>query len=228
MTDKVRILIILCVAGSLHSVSGFAQDVPPATEQQLENQADIDQGETEDDSYVQQLEHFKRHPLNLNEADVNELKELVFLCDLQIENLISYRDLLGKLVSIYELQSIPTWDVMTIKKILPYVNVGNATSFGEDVHESFSGGENALLLRYALILERSKGFDEPVGQKYLGGRQKIFFRYKYQYKNVLQYGVAGDKDAGEQFFKGAQKLGFDFYSFHLFARKLGNIKALAL
>jgi hypothetical protein len=37
-----------------------------------------------------------------------------------------------------------------------------------------------------------------------------------------------DKDAGEQFFKGAQKYGFDFYSFHLFARKLGSIQALAL
>jgi hypothetical protein len=54
------------------------------------------------------------------------------------------------------------------------------------------------------------------------------FRYKYNYKNLLQYGVTGDKDAGEQFFKGAQKNGFDFYSFHFFARKLGIVQSLAI
>ena len=228
MIKSFSILIILVFAFSIHPFRGWGQDVPPTTEQQLENQAEIDQRETEDDSYVQQLEHFKRHQLNLNEADANELKELVFLSDLQIDNLISYRDLLGKLISVYELQSIPAWDVMTIKRILPYINVGNAMSFREDIHDRFNSGENGLLLRYALILERSRGFDESAGKKYLGGTGKIFFRYKYQYKNVLQYGIAGDKDAGEQFLKGSQKLGFDFYSFHLFAREVGKIKALAL
>ena len=50
----------------------------------------------------------------------------------------------------------------------------------------------------------------------------------FAYKNLLQFGVVGDKDAGEQFFSGAQNLGFDFYSIHLFARNVGRIKALAL
>lgn len=44
----------------------------------------------------------------------------------------------------------------------------------------------------------------------------------------MQFGIVGDKDAGEQFLKGAQNKGFDFYSFHLFARKIGIIQALAL
>src|SRR6185503_7534020 len=79
------------------------------------------------------------------------------------------------------------------------------------------------------VLEKSKGFDETItGTKYLGGPQKLFFRYRYQYKDLLRYGIVGDKDAGEEFFKGAQNKGFDFYSFHLFARKIGSIQALAL
>ncbi|MBL0144814.1 MAG: hypothetical protein IPP48_02690 [Chitinophagaceae bacterium] len=40
--------------------------------------------------------------------------------------------------------------------------------------------------------------------------------------------MLGEKDAGEQFFKGNQKQGFDFYSTHLFARNIGIVKALAL
>jgi hypothetical protein len=37
-----------------------------------------------------------------------------------------------------------------------------------------------------------------------------------------------EKDPGEQFFRGGQGKGFDFYSAHLFMRKLGLIQALAL
>jgi hypothetical protein len=40
--------------------------------------------------------------------------------------------------------------------------------------------------------------------------------------------MTGDKDAGENFFKGAQKKGFDFYSVHFFARRFGKIQALAV
>jgi hypothetical protein len=205
------------------------QEIPPATEQQLENLTDIDQSETEDDSYLQQLEHFKKHPLNLNEADATDLKEFFFLNSLQIDNLIYYRNLFGKFVSIYELQSIPAWDIATIKKILPYVTVDNALSFKEDIGTRLKGGDNSLLFRVSEVLERSVGFDNATtGTKYLGGKERIFFRYRYQYKNLLQYGIAADKDAGEQFMKGAQKYGFDFYSFHVFARNIGKIKAIAL
>ena len=182
-----------------------------------------------DDSYLQELEHFKKHPLNLNIADAADLKELMFLTDLQIDNLVSYRNLLGKFISIYELQAIPSWDIGTIKKILPYVSVGDALSIREDLKNRFKGSDHSLLFRFSEVLEKSKGFEDTVpGTKYLGGRERLFFRYRYQYKNLLQYGIAGDKDAGEQFFKGAQKSGFDFYSFHLFARKIGKIQALAL
>ena len=46
----------------------MGQEIPPNTEQQLENLTDADQAETEDDSYIMQLQYFKKHPLNLNEA----------------------------------------------------------------------------------------------------------------------------------------------------------------
>jgi hypothetical protein len=229
LIKSVTILIVLLVIFSIHPFRGWGQEIPPTTEQQLENLTDIDQSETEDDSYLQQLEHFKKHPLNLNEADANELKELIFLTDLQIDNLISYRNLLGKFVSIYELQSIPAWDIASIKKFLPYITVGSSVSIAEDFRTRLKHGDRGLLIRTSMILEKSEGFDQSTtGTKYLGGRERIFLRYRYKYKNLLQYGIAADKDAGEQFLKGEQKYGFDFYSFHLFARKIGKIQALAL
>jgi hypothetical protein len=127
------------------------------------------------------------------------------------------------------LQAIPAWDVGTIKKILQFVTIDNPSSTVEDLRKRLAAGDHGLLFRFSEVLERSKGFEATTpGTKYLGSRQRLFFRYRYQYKNLLQYGVVGEKDAGEQFFSGKQKYGFDFYSFHLFATKLGRIKALAL
>jgi hypothetical protein len=87
-----------------------------------------------------------------------------------------------------------------------------------------------LLVRYSQQIEKPIGFEKPADSSsyYLGSPQKLFFRYKYNYKNLLQYGLLGDKDAGEQFFKGYQKYGFDFYSLHFFVKNLGIIKSLTL
>jgi hypothetical protein len=195
----------------------------------LENLTDADQAETEDDSYLQQLEQFRKNPVNLNGADEAELKELRIITDLQIQNLISYRKLLGKLMDLYELQAVPSWDVITIRKLLPFITISSPVSISGDLGRRMLDGDHGLLLRVSQVLERSDGYDKATsGTKYLGSAQKVFFRYRYAYKNLLQWGIVGEKDAGEQFLKGAQSKGFDFYSFHFFARKIGIIQALAI
>lgn len=222
-----RVIIILLTIH--YSLFANTQDIPVNTEQQLENQTDADQSETEDDSYLVELEQFKKNPINLNTADADELKQLRILTSLQIDNLISYRKLFGRFINIYELQAVPAWDVFTIHKLLPFITIVTPVSLSEVLRKRFRNGDNSLLVRYSQILEKSDGFDHSTsGTKYLGSPQKIMLRYRYTYKNLLQYGIVADKDAGEQFFKGAQNKGFDFYSFHFFARKIGIIQSLAI
>ncbi len=212
-----------------YSLLCFGQEIPPSTEQQLENLTDADQAETEDDSYLQQLEQFRRHPMNLNTADETELKELRIVTDLQIQNLVAYRRLCGKLIDIYELQAVPSWDLVTIRKLLPFITIASAVSMKEDAAKRFRDGDHSLLFRVSQILVKSRGFDKNItGAKYPGSPQKILFRYRYTFKNLLQFGLVAEKDAGEQFFKGAQNKGFDFYSFHVFAGKIGSIQSLAI
>ncbi|HEU4573760.1 MAG TPA: hypothetical protein VFS36_02060 [Chitinophagaceae bacterium] len=219
----------ISVALVLWSLASAAQEIPVEEEQQFENLTEVNEAETEDDSYVQQLVVYKKHPLNLNTAGDDDLRDLGLLTDLQIINFLRYRKLLGRLISIYELQAVPGWDVYTIKKIVPFVRIGDAVTISEHIRERLRGGDHSLLLRYSQLLEKPVGYTpKPGGSYYLGGRQKLFFRYRYQYKTNFQYGLTGDKDAGEQFFRGPQRAGFDFYSFHLFARNIGKIKALAL
>ncbi len=213
----------------LHPFRGGGQEIPTSTEQQLESQTNNGEAATEDDSYLQDLERFRKDPVNLNTADADELKQLGVVNDLQVTNLISYRDLFGTLISIYELQAVPGWDLGTIRKLLPFITVTTRLSLAGQGGKRFRDGQHSFLLRVSQILERSDGYDRSVaGTKYLGSPQHIFFRYRYTYKNLLQFGLVGDKDAGEQFLQGAQNKGFDFYSFHLFARKIGVIQSLAL
>ena len=100
-----------------------SQEISTTAEQQLEDLTDADEAETEDDSYLQQMEYLKTNPVNLNTAGIDELRELNVLTDLQISNLLAYRRIFGNLIHIYELQAVPTWDVQTIRKVLPFVAI---------------------------------------------------------------------------------------------------------
>ena len=80
-----------------------------------------EQENIDDDTYLQQLDFYRRQPLNLNTATEEEIAALNFLHELQLKNFISYRRLMGNLISIYELQAIPGWDVALIRQLLPYI-----------------------------------------------------------------------------------------------------------
>lgn len=225
--------IICCfVLSCFYSYAQVTETPNSSTEQQLENVTENNEDlETEDDSYLQQMIQFQKDPVNINTADELQLRELIVLTPIQIENLIIYRTVLGKLVNLLELQAVPGWNVRTIQKILPYITLGNGINILSDIGDRLKNGEHSILVRVTQTVERSKGFllDSSAATNYYpGSPQKVLVRYKYVYKNLLQYGVVAEKDAGEEFFKGSQKQGFDYYSAHLFIRNLGIVKALAI
>jgi len=202
----------------------YAQDIPLLTqqlaEQMVENGADPD-----DDQVLQQLDFLKRHPIYLNAASKEELLQLPLLNENQILNFLSYRKFAGKLIDLHELQAIPGWDVVLIQKILPYVTLQEPVLLKEKFLSRLKG-EHLLLVRASGMLKTIA--ESGPDSNYLGSSQHILFRYRYQYKDQLYGGITGDKDAGEQFFRGYQNHGFDFYSFHFFMKNIGIIKTLAL
>ncbi len=181
--------------------------------------------------------YYKTHPLNLNKAKRDELVELNLLSDIQISNLIKHREKNGNLISIYELQSINGFDLQSIKKILPFVYVSDnfgAASFG--IKEMFKDGRHEFVTRYQQILEKQAGYTLPdtatqrksPNSYYLGDPSRMFARYKFAYNNNVSVSISGEKDPGEEFFKGTQKKGFDFYSGHVAVRNIKFIKTLVV
>lgn len=228
-----KIILLWMIFSCTGAVFAQVPETPPGNvEQQIENLTEnTEDGEIEDDSYLQQMQQYLKNPVNMNTAEETELKELRILSPLQIQHIITYRNLFGNFISIYELQAVPSLDIETIQRIRPFITIATGTDFIHSIGERLKGGEHSLLVRATQVIERSKGFildSSSATNFYPGSPQKILVRYKYQYKNLLQYGVVGEKDAGEQFFKGNQKAGFDFYSAHFFLRNIGVIRSLAI
>jgi hypothetical protein len=230
---KYFILIAITVMLTSVPVRIAAQEEKMLTlheEMLLEAQASETSEEVDEEGYLLVLNEFRKHPLPINTADENSFRELRILTDLQIQQFISYRLILGKLINLYELQAVPGWDLETIKKILPFVILNQSEPVLNNIVARLFRGNSSILLRTSLVPQRSAGYlkADTGASGYTGSPLRLLVRYQYNYKNLLQYGLLGDKDAGEQLLRGRQKGGFDFYSYHIFLRKLGMIQALAL
>ncbi|MBL7937597.1 MAG: helix-hairpin-helix domain-containing protein [Bacteroidia bacterium] len=180
--------------------------------------------------------YYKSHPINLNKANREELADLLILNDIQINNLLKHREKNGYLINIYELQSIDGFDLNTIKKILPFVYVNdNFNSAFFSTKEMFKDGKHELVFRFQRVLEKQAGYNVTDSIKkikpnsyYLGDPNRIFARYRFQYNNNVSVAISGEKDAGEELFKGTQKQGFDFYSGHIAIKNIRFIKTLVV
>ena len=201
------------------------------------------QVQDEDTNYedlYEALFQFYRNPLNLNTATKEELGSLFVLSETQVNNLFDHIQRNGKLLSIYELQSIPGFDMVTIYRLVPFAVVRD-----QDMHSDRRSifarmaeeDNNNLLLRYSRILEQKKGFTEPgIGRnglpetRYLGSPDKLYARYRLAHSKDFSFGFTAEKDAGEQLTwdPGTKRYGMDFWSAHFQLYNKGPFKAIAL
>ncbi|NVO03282.1 MAG: helix-hairpin-helix domain-containing protein [Bacteroidetes bacterium] len=206
-------------------------------EQKIENLTENTEAELDYSDLVEGIEYLKKHPINLNNTNTEELSQLFFLNSVQISNLLLHIKKNGKLLSLYELQSVDGFSLEVIYSILPYVFVANDVNNRHfNFKELFQYGNSELFLRYQRVLQDQLGYSSITdsalaaspNSRYLGTPEKLFLKYRFKYYDNISFGITGEKDAGEQFFKGAQKNGFDFYSVHLFLKNFGVVKALAV
>ena len=112
-------LLILVVIGfsawAQISVSPDGSDV----QEIIENNAQQSETESFDyDAFIDELEMFKKNPIAINKATVEQLTDLPILNAQQIASLLNHIELHGKLISIYELQAVPGFDIKTIQLML--------------------------------------------------------------------------------------------------------------
>ncbi|MEY3398854.1 MAG: hypothetical protein RL220_1448, partial [Bacteroidota bacterium] len=204
-------------------------------EQRIETIAGLLEEDAELDytNLLEDLTYYYEHPLNLNRASEEQLKELYLLTDVQVRNLQTHITRYGPLNNIHELQVVRGFDESTIRNILPFVTVrppGNLQ--GTTLKTIFEEGTHDMFLRYKRTLEPQKGFssDDPgVAPAFPGTPDYGYIRYRFQYRRNLIAGFTAENDPGEKF-NGRPDFfsGHLFYSDQTFVRKLviGDYQAL--
>lgn len=227
-------LCILCY----HTL--FAQVPLQNTDTELNELLENIVGDNEDaeidyDTYLERLSDYLERPIDLNKATAEDLADLGLLSPTQINAILRHRETAGDFIAIYELQSIPEFDLPFIRQIAPFLRTKNLQNFNVPFKDLLTKGNHQLLFRYERILEEQNGFkkldtleDGTATAKFLGNRDRYYTRYRYNYGNKVSYGMTGEKDPGEEFFTGTQSQGFDFYSGHFYLRDMGRFKHIAL
>ncbi|MEO5582863.1 MAG: helix-hairpin-helix domain-containing protein [Saprospiraceae bacterium] len=179
-------------------------------------------GDFDYNTFMDKLEYFQEHPLNPN--NLSDLEDFILLRPSQLASLKSYITLYGPIISIYELQAVPEFDINTIKLIGPFISlVGNLDQYKMTIPEMISKSKHQFFFRTGKTLEPQAGYDKTGKSGYLGSPQRIYFRYRQSFENKFSLGLTGEKDPGETFFSGKNKLGFDYYSFHVSVRKINKL-----
>jgi hypothetical protein len=214
----------------------FGQERNEIIQQRVEFIAEQSESEELDLTNIfDQLNYFFDNPINLNNTNADELRSLGLLTEVQITDALLHIDRFGKFISIYELQSLKYWDLNTISLVLPFVKVDDRL---ENIHITFrdaiKNGKIEWYTRYQRTPERKKGYtavsDSILNNSngyYHGNADKYYTRFRYTYRTNISLGVTAEKDPGEEFFKGSQKNGFDYYSFHAFYKGGKYVRAVA-
>ena len=230
-------IISFCIFISvLSDLNIFAQNA--VIEQIVEDIASkSDNDDADYTSLVEDLTYYLSNPLNLNTADLENLEKLQFLNELQIENLLNYIASKGGMKTIYELQLIESFDIETIRKMLPFVNVIEIKQEEKlKTDKVIRYGNHRLLAETKFLIQDQKGYtpeidisgNSSLATRYQGNNMKYLLRYRFNYKNKIFAGITTEKDPGEKLSFNKNLYGFDYYSFHFQIKDLGIIKNLAV
>ena len=219
------------------ALTSLAQEKNDVIQQRIEFISEQLEDESPDlTNLFDQLFYFYDHPINLNNTNIDELNDLGLLTDLQINDLFLHQKLFGKLISIYELQSLPYWGMETIRMVLPFVRVDDKLdNLNVTLKEALKNGKVEAFFRYQTVLEEKSAYQDVQdsvllnsNSYYYGNPDRYYSRFRYTYRTNLSMGITMEKDPGEQFAGEAQPYGFDFYSMHAFYKGGKYLKAVAL
>ena len=165
------------------------------------------------------------HPLDINRATREDLQQLPFLSDKEVEEIAEYVHRYAPLRSLGELAMIPSLSYEKQALLRHFFYIGKEEERGfPKWREVVKYGSHSLVATGKIPFYRRKGDDDG----YLGYPYRHSLRYAFQYGNYVKAGLVGAQDAGEPFFANRNKGGYDFYSFYLIFRNMGRLKTLAL
>ncbi len=206
------VLILLLI---LIQINGYSQET--AISERITSIAEelaADETDPEEvTDYVERLQELVEDPVKINSSDENEISRLFFLSGFQVKALADYPDASGKILSIYEIASIPGFDNEIALMMIPFITLENkstASSYSPKLR-------NVSITNFSI---------KPVinDSSSLGSQWRILSKYKFT-TGTFSGGFTGEKDPGEKFLSGTPPLP-DFFSAYLSYSGKGIIRKI--
>jgi len=159
--------------------------------------SDVERAEEEDlQQHLQELKELTEHPLNINTATVEDLLQLPFLSEAQIEQIHAYIYLHGQMQTLAELRLVPLIDDAT-RRWIPLFMYAEPEQQETD-KRLFSRLRHDFSTRLDIPLYYRVGQQQENG--YRG--DPLYHRIRYTLGNSrhFQAGLRVEKDAGERFY----------------------------
>lgn len=172
---------------------------------------------------------FQTSPLDLNTVTYEDLLQLQLIDEFKILSLLEYRSKYGPIISTEELQIIDGWTVADAKFLSAISTVKGHTNYQLSPFQMARQGQHELYTKWKKVLSTQRGFDPTSDSRYLGDNNAYTLRYRYNYENRMKYGLILEKDAGEEFFTGSNRQGFDYFTAHFYLKDYSTfLKDLAI
>jgi len=179
----------------------------PDMQQTVEDLFEAMGEELSDDADIQDIlddfEYLIENPLKINWATSEELTRLHFLSEIQINNLISFREKSGQIYSLYEMASIDGFSPDILQKIEPFISFDT-----EKMSQKRRKSSGDLFLRVTRSFSNPHDENESKNES---SPERYYLRLKQSTSNV-EYGLVAEKDPGEAFLRQSNKHGFDYTS----------------
>ena len=212
-----------------------SRELPEAIKQIMETIVSVvgEEQEVDIQSLYDMYEALLEYPIDLNSATEEDLRQLQLLTDFQIQSLLTYRKTSGELFSIYEVPLVHGFNEEIFEQLQPFITVYPLSALQrEHFSDRFTRGRHQFIGRTGRVIEEQRGYSfispedlaRSPNSRYLGSPWYAYTRYRYTYKNKTQWGLTATNHAGEPFFSGINRAGFDFYSAHVQMKDIGVLK----
>ena len=165
---------------------------------------------------------------NLNDLSYEVAVNRLRLSDYQYYQLQLYIETYGQLYSIYELAAIDGFTDEDMQRLSDRVVISPPPPQRPTFRQLMMSSKNVLWLRYGQVVERQAGYDTSRANHYDGSSAHLQFRYDFNIRQHFGFRIAGEKDAGEAFFRGEQKQGFDHYSGSVYVKNIRWLKCAVI
>lgn len=210
----VFLLLLLAVAFSVR-----AQSLDDMLERSMEQDDDEEALQELIDEYSDVIE--QKVCLNDTAAYIPEW----LLSPFQRELVRSYILQHGYLLTWEEVSLVNGFDSLTVERLKQFCTLEKPSARVPSLKEMLRRGRHNLVVGTALTIEQARGYTE--GQ-YEGKPYRLYGRYRFKYKDYLSIQLSSEKDAGEGFFYGSRRQGFDLYSGHIMVGNMGVLKSAVL